>query len=147
MFRTLVAGTTLLSAIIVSGCAAVPMASREEDAAAKQFPVPKDGKAAVYIYRNSMLAPSFKWKISLDGAVLGETANKVYFYKVIEPGKHVVSAKSVLSEGTLPFDAAPSRNYYIEQYITIGGFTGGTNLKMVNEEEGMRAVLECGMAR
>lgn len=147
MFKKIVAGAALFSAVLVAGCASVPMASKEDDAAAKQFAVPKDGKAAVYVYRNSFVGKALKKNISLDGAILGETANKVYFYKVIEPGKHVLSTESEFGDNTLSFDADPAKNYFVEQYIKMGVFVGGANLKMVSEEEGQKAVLECGMAQ
>ncbi|WP_136523507.1 DUF2846 domain-containing protein [Geomonas ferrireducens] len=147
MFKKLVAGAALLSAVLISGCASVPMASKEDDAAAKQFAVPKDGKAAVYVYRNCFVGQALKKDISLDGAILGETANKVFFYKVIEPGKHVLSTESEFGDNTLSFDADPAKNYFVEQYIKMGVFVGGSNLKMVTEEEGKKAIMECGLAQ
>lgn len=147
MLKRLMVGAVLVCAALVSGCASVPMASKQEDAAAKQFSLPPNGKAGVYIYRNTFVGQALKKDVSIDGAILGETANKVYFYKVVEPGKHVVSTESEFSDNTLSFDAEAAKNYYIEQYIKMGVFVGGANLRMVDEEEGKNGVRECGLAQ
>lgn len=147
MVKKVVVGAVLVCAALVSGCASVPMASKQEDEAAKKFSLPANGKAGVYIYRNTFGGQALKKDVSLDGALLGETANKVYFYKVVEPGKHVVATESEFSDNTLSFEAAPAKNYFIEQYIKVGVFVGGANVKIVDEEEGKKAILECGLAR
>lgn len=100
----------------------------------------------MYVYRSCFVGQGLKKDVSIDGALLGETANKVYFYKVVEPGKHEVATEPEFSDNLLTFEAAPAKNYFIEQYIKMGVFVGGANLRLVDEEEGKKAVQECGLA-
>lgn len=147
MFKKLIAGAVLVSAVFLSGCATIPMASKQEDAAAKQFSLPPDGKAGLYIYRDCFVGQALKKDLSLDGVLLGETANKVYFYKVIDPGKHQLATESEFSDNAISFEADAAKNYFVEQYIRFGAFVGGANLRIVDEAEGKKAVLECGLAQ
>ena len=43
-------------------------------------------------------------------------------------------------------DAEAGRNYFVEQYIRMGLFVGGANLRLVDEAEGKKSVLECQLA-
>lgn len=146
MFRKSAIGMGLLLIFIMTGCASVPMASKEQDVALKEFPRPTEGKAAIYVYRNSFVGQALKKDIYLDGIFLGESANKVYFHKEIVPGKHELSTESEFSNNTLNFDAEAGRNYFAEQYIKMGAFVGGANVQMVSDEEGMKNVRECSLA-
>lgn len=136
----------ILSVSLASGCATVPMASLEQDAAAKKFAPPAADKAGLYIFRNSFVGQALKKTVSLDGLVLGETANKTFFYKEISPGPHTISTESEFSDNTLTIEAEGGRNYFIEQYIKLGVFVGGAGLRTVPEDEGKSKVLECGLA-
>lgn len=49
--------------LLLSGCASVPMASKEEDAKLKTFQKPAENKSGIYIYRNSFAGQALK-KIS-----------------------------------------------------------------------------------
>lgn len=129
------------------GCASVPMASNEEDAAAKQFTAPPSDKAGVYVYRNSFVGQALKKSLTLDGTLLGETVNKTYFYKSVAPGSHTLSTESEFGNNSIVFEAVGGKNYYARQYIKIGVFVGGANLELVGEEEGRKEVLECGLAK
>lgn len=143
MLRNVMVGMMLVATLVVSGCASVSMGSKEEDMALKQFPAPPDTMAGVYVYRDSFMGKALKKTVSLDGEMLGETANGVYFYKVIPPGEHIISTESEFSDNTLSFVADADRNYFIRQYIKMGVFVGGAGLEMVDEEKGMTAVREC----
>ncbi|MFC3284475.1 DUF2846 domain-containing protein [Litchfieldella rifensis] len=136
-------GLLLLAALVVSGCASVPMGSNEKDMALKQFPAPPEAMAGLYVYRDSFVGKALKKTVSLDGEILGETANGVYFYEVISPGEHTVSTESEFSDNTLSFVADVDKNYFVRQYIKMGVFVGGAGLEMVEEEKGMTAVQEC----
>jgi len=146
MFKNAVIGVAIASSVLLSGCASVPMASDEEDFALKQFTVPPEDQAGLYIYRNTFAGQALKKTVYLDGNMVGETANKVYFYKIISPGPHTISTESEFSDNSISFEADGGRNYYAEQYIKMGVFVGGANIRMVDENEGKKAVLECELA-
>lgn len=147
MFKRLVATAMLAGVVLASGCASVPMAPPAEDAALKTFAPPPAGKAGLYIYRNSAMGQALKKNVYVDGEFLGETANKVYFYRVLEPGKHVVSTESEFSNNALNFEAEADQNYYTRQYIKLGVFVGGAGIEMVSEEEGKKNVLQSKLAK
>ena len=147
MLRKTMIGVAFASTVLMSGCASVPMAPKEADAAFKTFSAPTQDKAALYIYRNSFVGQALKKTVTLDGAVIGETANKVYFYKEIAPGEHTLATESEFSDNTLTFNAAAGKTYFAEQYIKLGVFVGGAGLRMIDEEAGKKAVSECSLAQ
>ncbi|HET7201446.1 MAG TPA: DUF2846 domain-containing protein [Burkholderiales bacterium] len=147
MFRKAFLGVCLISAFLAAGCASVPMASKDEDTAVKAFSTPPAGKAGLYIYRNTFGGQALKKKLYVDGVFLGETANKVYFYKELAPGQHEISTESEFSNNALALKVQAGNNYFVEQFIKIGVFVGGAALKQVSEEEGKKKVLECMLAK
>lgn len=148
MIRSAFLGAALLAAAsLAGGCASVPMASDAEDTALKTFAKPAADKSGLYIYRNSFGGQALKKNVYVDGVLLGETANKVYFYKTIAPGQHHLSTESEFSDNSITFDADAGENYFAEQYIKMGVFVGGAGLKMVSEEEGIKNVRECRLAK
>ncbi|MCU8010422.1 DUF2846 domain-containing protein [Shewanella sp. SM34] len=133
--------------LLLSGCATVPMASQEEDAKLKTFQKPADNKTGIYIYRNSFAGQALKKNIYINGEMIGESANKVYFYKEVEPGEKTLSTESEFSENNLKLSTEGGKNYFIEQYIKIGVFVGGAGLQSVTDGEGMKNVKECKLAK
>jgi hypothetical protein len=131
----------------LAGCASVPMASKEQDAIGKTFASPAPDKAGLYIFRNSFVGKALTKAVSIDGTLIGVTANKTYFYKIIAPGNHTLSTESEFGENILAFQAETGKNYFARQYIKMGVFRGGANLEMVSEEDGKREVLECEQAQ
>lgn len=147
MYKKIVLAGVIVSAVAITGCASVPMAPKEQDIAMKKFEAPAPDKAGLYVFRNTFVGQALKKRVSLDGKTIGQTANKVYFYKPIDPGKHVLSTESEFGDNSLDLQASAGKNYFIEQYIKIGVFVGGANLRMVTEEEGKKAVSECSLAQ
>ena len=147
MFKRVAVSALFAGVLLASGCASVPMAPQAEDVALKTFAPPPAGKAGLYIYRNSAMGQALKKNVYVDGEFLGETANKVYFYRVLEPGKHVVSTESEFSDNALNFEAEADQNYYTRQYIKLGVFVGGAGIEMVSEEEGQKNVLQSRLAK
>jgi hypothetical protein len=137
----------IISVCLLTGCASVPMAPVEQDNALKVFSPPVADKAGLYIYRNSFVGQALKKNVYVDKVLLGETANKTYFYKEITPGEHQISTESEFSDNSITFQAEGGKNYFARQYIKMGVFVGGANLEMVSEQEGMEEVLKCGLAK
>ena len=146
MYKKIITTLTVASLSLLVGCASVPMANQQKDAEFKQFKAPVDNKAGLYIFRNTFLGKALKKTVTVDGTIIGETANKVYFYRAIEPGKHAISTESEFSDNVTSFDAVAGKNYFAEQFIKIGAFVGGAGLRMVDEEVGKKNILECGLA-
>jgi len=147
MFRKIIIGAAVIAVSLLSGCASVPMASNEQDTALKQFSPPAGDKAGLYIFRNTFVGQALKKTLSIDGTVIGATANKTYFYREIMPGQHKLSTESEFGDNSITLLADGGKNYFVEQYIKMGAFVGGAGLKIVSEEEGKRGVLECRLAK
>lgn len=141
-----IASVCLLAfASLFAGCASVPMASPEQDAAAKRFEAPSADKSGVYIYRDSSLGTALKKMVSLDGNPLFQSAIKTYFYKEIAPGKHTLSTESEFGDNTIEFVAEGGKLHFVRNYIKMGVFVGGANLEMASEADGKKGVNECSL--
>jgi hypothetical protein len=147
MFKKAILGLVIVSIALLAGCASVPMAPTEQDSALKAFSQPAADKAGLYIFRNTSIGQALRKKVYVDEALLGETANKTYFYKQIAPGQHQVSTESEFGNNTITFQAEGGKNYFARQYIKMGVFVGGANIEMVSEQEGMEEVRKCGLAK
>jgi len=135
------------SLLILAGCASVPMAPKDQDAASKTFKAPSEKMAGVYIYRNSSYGSALKKAIKIDETVLGQSAKYTFFHKEVAPGEHTLSTQSEFGENILKFTAEEGKNYYFRQYIKMGVFVGGSNFESVTEEVGKKGVLECSEAK
>ncbi len=147
MFKKVLLVAVMVSVYFLTGCASVPLAPTEQDSALKAFSLPAADKAGLYIFRNSFMGQALKKNLYVDGVFLGESSNKVYFYKEITPGQHQISTGSEFSDNTITFQAEGGKNHFARQYIKMGVFVGGANLEMVSEQEGMEEVRKCRLAK
>jgi hypothetical protein len=137
-----------LGAFLVTGCATVPMESKEKSNYAKEFNPPADGKAGIYVYRSGGVGPILKKDIFIDDACLGESAPNVFFYTEVKANEqHKVSTESEFSPNDLMIEVKNGINYFIRQYIKMGFFVGGANLEVVEEKKGKEAVSKLEMAK
>ncbi len=125
----------------------MPLAPTQDDAEKKEFKQPSQDKSGLYIYRNTGVGQALKKSISIDGEVIGETANKTYFYREITPGTHEISTQSEFGDNSVTLEAVGGTNHFVEQYIKMGVFVGGANLKIVSNEEGKSEVKKCKLAK
>lgn len=65
-------------ALLVAGCAPLPMADAVPNAEAKKFET-GPGLANVYVYRNQILGAAIRMAITVDGRELGVTHNFLSF--------------------------------------------------------------------
>lgn len=137
-----------LAAALISGCASVPMESKEASAKAKQFNPPATGNSGLYIYRDSFVGKALKKDIRVDGKCVGESAPDVFFYDEVKGGQeHKISTESEFSPNDLTIKTVAGQNYFIRQYIKLGVFVGGANLELINEEEGKKAISSLELAQ
>ena len=138
----------LTATVLMTGCASVNMATKEESAKAKEFSQPSAGNAGVYIYRNSFVGKALKKDIFIDGKCVGESAPDVFFYTETEGGKiHKIDTESEFSPNTIELMLAAGKNYFIRQYIKMGVFVGGAAVEQVSEEQGKADILKLDMAK
>lgn len=142
--RNLMVAATVIA---LTGCGSVPMAPKEKDAASKTFHAPSSGRAGIYIYRDSFVGQGVKRLLSIDGAAVGATVNKVYFHREVTPGQHTLSTQSEFSDNEITINVKAGNNYYFRQTMRPGLVNGGgSNIVAVDEEEGKQAVLKCSEA-
>jgi len=131
---------------VLTGCASVPTGSPEADAALKTFAAPPADQAGLYIYRDSFAGQSLKKTVTIDGKAIGETANRVYFYRLITPGPHKIGTESEFSDNVIDLVATAGKNYYVRQSIKMGVFVGGAKLEVVPEQVGQAHLQKCTLA-
>lgn len=138
----------LTATLLVTGCASVDMATKEESAKAKQFNAPAANTAGVYVYRNSSFGGALKKDIWIDGKCIGESAPNVFFYTEVEGGKaHKIDTESEFSPNTLELTLDTGKNYFIRQYIKMGVFVGGAGVEQISEEQGKADVATLELAK
>lgn len=136
-----------ISAAILTGCASVNMASQTASDQAKKFSPPSDGKAGLYVYRDSFVGQALKKDIYVNGECLGESASDVFFYKEVEGNKqHKIETESEFSPNALEVFMDTGKNYFIRQFIKLGAFVGGADLEQIPEEKAKTAIAKLGMA-
>lgn len=134
--------------VLVTGCASVPMESKEVSEQAKRFAPPAQGKAGLYIFRVGGPGSALKKDILVNGKCLGESAPDVFFYEeVAGDQEHTIATESEFSPNEIKLAVTSGINYFINQYIKLGVFVGGANLEVVKEAEGKAAVQALDMAK
>lgn len=137
-----------LSALFLTGCASVNMASKEESDKVKQFGAPGAGNSGLNVYRNSFVGKALKKDIWVDGKCLGESASDVFFYTQVEGGKkHKIETESEFSPNAVEVFMDAGKNYFVRQFIRIGAFVGGADLEQIPEEQGKADVAKLGLAQ
>ncbi|WP_454255534.1 DUF2846 domain-containing protein [Pseudomonas sp. Marseille-Q8238] len=138
---------TAFALAVLTGCASVPKGDPSEDARLKTFPAPPADQAGLYIYRDSFAGKALKKSVKIDNEVIGETANQVYFYRLITPGQHVLATESEFSDNTLDLLAVAGQNHYVRQSIKMGVFVGGAKLEVVPESVAQGHLKNCTLAK
>jgi hypothetical protein len=144
-----IASLALIAAsLVLTGCASVEMASKDESTRAKQFSAPSANNAGLYVYRNSNLGAALKKDVWVDGKCIGESAPHTFFFTEIEGGKvHKLSTESEFSPNDLDLTAIAGKNYFVRQYIKMGAFVGGANLELMTEEDGKKDIAKIELAK
>ena len=135
----------IFMAVALAGCASVPMATPEADAAAKAFRVTPN-KANVYIYRNENFGAAIKMPLLIDNVAVGDTAAKTYVFRQIDPGSHVITSKTE-NDATLSLDVKAGTNYFVWQEVTMGAFSARSDLHLVDEATGKAGVADCKLVQ
>lgn len=122
------------------------METPEADAVLKTFAAPPADQAGLYIYRDNFGGKALKKSVTVDGKMIGETANRVYFHRLITPGLHKIGTESEFSDNVIDLNAVAGKNYYVRQSIKLGVFVGGARLEVVPEAVGQEALQKCTLA-
>ena len=137
-------------ALLVSGCASVPMAPTDVSAKVKAFLPPASGNSGLYIYRSLGigLGAGLKKDIWVDSRCIGESAPDVFFYTEVKGNaEHKLSTESEFSPNDLQLRTESGKHYFIKQYLKPGVFVGGAGLEVVPETEGKAAIAKLDLAK
>jgi len=128
--KSVFACALLSMAACLAGCGSAPLASPRADTLAKQM-LPVEGKAVIYLFRNS--PPSTGWTIhvTLDGQDMGVTGGQTYFRWEVSPGEHMIISKTHKWSGLI-VNAEAGKVYYVWQDIGVGLVGPTSQLKLVD---------------
>ena len=126
------------------GCATVPMAPKEKDAAAKTFAAAPE-LANLYVYRASEWGSGVKYPVTLDGKMLGELPGSTFIFVQVAPGPHTLYV-SAESSKTVSFVAEGGKSVYIKVTPVMGWVTPNVSLTlMTDEKEAQEDVKGCNL--
>ena len=130
----------LILALLIGGCAATPLASREKDADAKRFDPALRG-AVIYLYRPDIRGGfSTLW---VNNRLLGETVSGTYFRVPVPPGRSVIAA-SGSDVGRIVIDTREDGVYFVEMRVHGDSESNSTTIfRSVPEETGKQAIARC----
>lgn len=136
--------TTLLTVMVLAGCAGVPSAPAEADRAAKRFDVLSD-RALVYIYNSDYVGPvnqGLRITLYLDGRIKSQLGPAMYAVWALDPGAHDIVAKTA-NISHLTIHAKAKHIYYVYTDLLSFRWTyhPKVDLQLVDESEG-RAQIE-----
>ena len=133
----------------LGACATVPTVGVDVAAQVKEVVTPPEGKSGIYVYRsNSVVGAALKKDIWIDGKCIGESARGVVFYEEVEGDQeHIVATESEFSPNLLTLNTEQGKNYFVQQYIKMGAFVGGANLRLVDAVEGKNAIATLAIAQ
>jgi len=129
--KTTLACALLATAAGLAGCGHAPLAPASADTTAKLMQPPAQGRAVIYLFRNS--PPSAGWVIpvTLDGKDMGVTGAQTYFRWEVGPGEHMIISRTVDWSGMV-INAEAEKTYYVWQDIGVGLFVPTSELKQVD---------------
>lgn len=134
--------------ILVSGCATVDLEDSSKDAKAKEFSTPDKGNAGIYIFRSMGVGTALKKDIRINGKCIGESAPSTYFYNQVTGNQeHEISTESEFSPNKIYLPTDVGKNYFVENYITMGAFVGGANLRIVQDDKAKAAIMKLKLAK
>lgn len=134
----------LVVALFSAGCASVPMAGKDRDAAAKEFATTPDA-ASLYVYRASSWGSGVKYPVHLDGKWLGELPGSTFLFLPVQPGPHSVMVIAE-SNKVQAFTAEPGKVYYVKVTPAMGWLSANANLYlMADEKEAQADVKGCDL--
>ena len=135
MYRKLF--TISLVFALLQGCASVPTESHTASQQAKRFPEPPYGSAYLYVYRSTPFGQALEKDLWLNDECIGATANNIFFVTEIigEGATHKLSTESEFSPNHLMFKAESGESYFVEQYIKLGVFVGGADLRIIEADK------------
>ena len=131
--------------VVITSCASVPRASHEIDSQAKLFNVEK-GKSNIYIYRNETDNFNTTMSVEIDGEHVGDTEQRTFIVKSVDPGDHVVTAHGE-NTSEIKIRAEENKNSFVWLEVTVGAIIPRAKLHSVSKEKGRVGVKESSLVK
>ena len=130
----------LAAFLLATGCASVPMAPADEDAAGKRFEPPPATQAVLYVFRESMFGSAFSMPVTVGPRPLGNLATDTWFRVVLEPGSYEVRC-NMENSASVPVQLASGETRFVEAAIRFGFVTPRCALTEVDAATARTAIL------
>lgn len=99
-------------------------------------------RALVYVVRPTSMGFAVKSFFFCDDAVEGINQGSSYFYFYAAPGRRLFWSKSE-NVDALEQEVEAGKTYYVQQHVRMGGFRARTEIEVLDEESGKKALAEC----
>jgi hypothetical protein len=131
----------IVALFVVAGCSSVPLATEQENQAAKNFQSSSD-HAIVFVFRDQMLmGAGVTTPFFLDGKLIGGINDFTFRRLDVAPGEHELGASSNTGAfASLSIKAEASQIYFVR-------LTGWPRMSLVNADEGQRQVQKCELVQ
>lgn len=130
----------IAAALVLSGCAQVPMADPQADQMAKAFPAPEPGRGALYVYRTGYMGIARSIDVQVVGGRTAQLASNTYLRLEGPPGPIEVDCKVGDKTGAGQVEIAEGRTRYLEVSMKIGALLPGCEVAEVPPDQGQAAV-------
>ena len=127
-------------ALILPGCAQVPMADPQADQTAKAFPPPEPGKGALYVYRSGYMGIARPIDVQVVGGRTAQLASNTFLRLEGPPGPIEVDCKVGDKTGAGQVQIDEGRTRYVEVSMKIGALLPGCEVAEVAAGQGQAAV-------
>jgi len=130
----------IAAALVLSGCAQVPMADPQADQAAKAFPPPAPGKGALYVYRTGYMGLARPIDVQVVGGRTAQLGSNTYLRLEGPPGPIEVDCRigDKTGAGQVLIDEGGTR--FVEVSMKIGALLPGCEVAEVAPQDGQAAV-------
>ena len=127
----------LVAAVLISGCASTPQATRDRDALAKEF-LTHPNASTIYVYRSPFNDYEADSVLYIDGRLIGATLPGAYFRIDAVPGRHVLHG-SAIDIGQITLDTRPGELYF----VSLDVLAGHSRFRLIPEQMAQERVRAC----
>ncbi len=127
-------------------CIAVPLASENEDALAKQFALPAGDGGTLYLVRPYTTAARKKSRVYIDEKFIAELAPMSYLAFHLGSGLHRVKLQTEDAVDT-PLQIDSGKNYFLEYDLSLWLGVLSGQLELLNAERGQAMILQSRLAK
>jgi hypothetical protein len=125
---------------LLTGCASVQKGDPARSAEIRKFG-PKTDVAQIYVCRKPAFGGmAIRPIIEVDSKPIGTVATSTYAYAELQPGPHVIVAKSPEHESKIDFTVAVGEKKFFETWIVPGVFIGRALIEETQAEKGKECV-------